>query len=84
MQQINFGRIEDLHIVNGEPLLAPQPRILREIKFGRENGPRPEAAKADFELKAEVVEMFAHMKTLGNGVVARLEIQHGLPFRMTF
>ena len=83
MQRLNFGRIEELHILHGEPLLDPPPRIFHEIKFGRENGTRPEAAKADFELKAEVTDLFAHLEKVGDGVIARLEIQHGLPFRMT-
>jgi len=84
MQQINFGRIEDLHVVDGEPAFAPPPRVIREVKFGGDNRPRPEAAKADFALKAEVIDLFAQLEEVGNGVITRLEIQRGLPFRMTF
>ncbi len=84
MQRINFGRVEDLHVRNGEPVFDPPPRVIREVKFGRENRPRPEAAKADFSLKAEVVDLFAHLEEVGNGVITRLDIQHGLPFRMAF
>ena len=82
MQQINFGRIEVLVIRGGQPVLAPSPRIVREIKFGGENGPRPEAAIADFALKAQVVELFRYFDELGDGVVEFIEIKHGLPFRM--
>jgi len=84
MQRINFGRVEDLHVRNGEPVFDPPPRVIREVKFGGENRPRPEAAKADFALKAEVVDLFSKLAMLGNGVIAQLEIQHGLPFRMTY
>ena len=42
MQSINFGRIEDLIVVGGDPVLDPLPRMVQEIKFGGENGPRPE------------------------------------------
>jgi len=83
MQRINYGRIKDLHVLNGEPLFDPPPRITREIKFGGENSPRPESAKSDFELKQSVKELFLHLEQFGDGVITRIEIQRGLPFRMT-
>jgi len=82
MQWLNFGHIDGLHFLNGDPLFEPPPRIIREFKFVRENGSRPEAAKADFALKAEVIDLFAQLEALGNGVVTRLEVKHGIPFRM--
>jgi hypothetical protein len=82
MQRLNFGRIENLPVRNGEPVFDPPPRVIREVKFGGENRPRPETAKPDFCLKAEVVDLFEHLKEVGDGVITRLEIQRGLPFRM--
>ena len=82
MQRINFGRIFDLEVRDGQPVIDPPPRVVREIKFGGENGPRPEAARVDFTLKAEVRDLFAQLEALGDGVVGVLEIKHGLPFRM--
>lgn len=82
MQQINFGRIQSLEIIDGQPVLSPRPHIIREIKFGAENGPRPELRSRDFLLKAQVVELFACFDELQNGVVDVLEVKHGLPFRM--
>ena len=83
MQRINYGRIEGLSVRRGEPVLDPPPRIVREIKFGGENGPRPEVVKADFTLKAPVRELVAQLEALGDGVIPCIEIQRGLPFRMT-
>jgi hypothetical protein len=82
MQDLNFGRIERLEILDGQPVFDPPPRVVREIKFGARNGPRPEAALRDFVLKAQLVEFFACLDTLGDGVIERLEVQHGLPFRV--
>ncbi|GIW90485.1 MAG: hypothetical protein KatS3mg109_0917 [Pirellulaceae bacterium] len=82
MQTINFGRIECLAIHNGEPVLEPPPRVIREIKFGGENGPRPELEAHDFLLKTQVVELFEHFDRLGTGMVDVIEVKHGLPFRM--
>lgn len=82
MQRINFGRIENLAIAGGQPVLAPPPRIVREIKLGGENGPRPEAAIDDFALKSQVVELFRTLDDRRDGVIDVLEIKHGLPFRL--
>ncbi len=82
MQRVNFGRIEQLVIADGEPVFDPPPRIIREIKFSAENGPRPEVAIEDFALKAQVLELFGSFDQLRDGVIEILEIKHGLPFRM--
>src|SRR5687767_11562343 len=48
MQRLNFGRIEGLVIKDGDPVLDPLPRVIRELKFGGDNLPRPEARVDDF------------------------------------
>lgn len=83
MQELNFGQVRDLVVRDGEPVFDPPPRVVREVKFGGENGPRPEAAKADFALKVQVRELFAQLEALGDGLVECIEVKHGLPFKMT-
>lgn len=82
MQSINFGQVLGLIVRHGEPILDPLPRILREHKFGSENGPRPELASRDFHLKSQVVELFGYLDQARNCTIEALEIKHGLPFRM--
>jgi len=82
MQRINFGRIEGLGVRGGEPVFDPPPRVVRTVKMGGDNGPRPQARSADFHLKREVVEFFEHLGRLGNGVVGCIEVRYGLPFSM--
>ena len=82
MQEINFGRIEELHVRGGEPVFEPSPRVIRKIKIGGENGPRHEDGKRDFVLKDKVKEFFDHLTGLGNGTISRIEVQAGLPFSM--
>jgi hypothetical protein len=82
MQAINFGRIEDITVREGNPVFGPSPRVVREIKIGGENGPRPEYAAGNFLLKDQVVELFQHLDRLCNGTVQVLEVKHGLPFRL--
>jgi hypothetical protein len=80
MQRVNFGRIENLIVRNGEPVLTPAPRIIREHKFAGENGPRPELGTGDFRLKAQLTDLFNLLDKIGNGTIAVLTIKHGLPF----
>jgi hypothetical protein len=82
MQRVNFGRIEGLVVRNGEPVFDPGPRIIREIKLGGENSPRPELDRVDFGLKPQVIELFQHLNELGNGAIECLDVKHGLPFRL--
>ena len=43
MQEINFGRIEEIEVRDGEPVFDPFPQVIRVIKFCGENGPRQKA-----------------------------------------
>jgi hypothetical protein len=77
--QMSYGRIENLQVCDGEPLFHPSPRVVREIKIGADGRPRPELDQADFLLRAPVAELFAYFDELGNGRIALLRIQAGLP-----
>ena len=80
LQRLNFGRVEGLEIWGGEPVLDPMPRVTREHKFAGENGPRPEAARADCKLKNQVADLMALLDAVGDGTIAVLSVKHGLPF----
>jgi hypothetical protein len=82
MQSVNFGRLEHVRVADGEPRLPSLTHVIREVKFGGENGIRPESQCSDFTLKGPVVEMLQYFDRLGNCHIDVLEIKHGLPFRM--
>ena len=82
MQEINFGRIERLGIKDGEPVFDPPPKIVREVKFGGDNGPRPEKTNPDFAIKSQVTDLFRQFDGISSGQIDLIEIKHGLPFRM--
>lgn len=82
MQALNFGRIERLPVRAGEPVLDPLPTIVREVKFGGQNGARDEWALGDFALKAQVVELFRELDRLHDGLIDVLTVKYGLPFNM--
>ena len=82
MQRLDFGTIEGFIVRDGLPVLKPRPRVVRDVKFGAGNGCRSEAGLTDFALKSNVQELMDTFASLGNATVRRLEIKHGLPFRM--
>ncbi len=82
MQKIDFGAIEGLVVRDGLPVLKPRPRIVRDVKVGAGSGSRSVAGLTDFALKSSVQDLMTTLALLGNGSVRRLEIKHGLPFRM--
>lgn len=82
MQQMDFGHIDGLVILDGDPVFDPMPRIVRDIKLGGEDGPRPKSNHADFLLKSQVIELFDHLTEIRNGSIESIEVKHGLPFRL--
>lgn len=81
-QTINFGRIEELEVRKGEPQFSPAPRIFVEVKLDSEDGPRPESRLSDFALRRPVDRFFEQISRLENGTIERIDVRHGLPFRM--
>jgi hypothetical protein len=82
MQRLHFGQILGLRIRNGQPDFAVPPRLVRDRKLGSEPTPRPISAPEDFLLKEQVVELFAYLEEIGDGVIDLIEVKHGLPFRL--
>jgi hypothetical protein len=80
MQRLNFGRIQNLVVRDGQPLFDPAPKVIQKVKIGGENGPRPELSCEDFLLKKQTVELLEAISDLGEGTVLTIDVKHGLPF----
>lgn len=81
LQRLNFGHIHNLCVVRREPVLDPLPVVIRELKFGGDNRPRPELQRGNFLLKLQLVDLFELFDRLGQGTIELLEFKNGLPFR---
>jgi hypothetical protein len=81
MQEIDFGWME-LSKRKGEPASDPSHRIVKQIKLGSENGPRPERERRDFVLKKQVKLFFAEFDRLEEGATMIVLVKHGLPFML--
>ena len=81
-QAMNFGRIEELEIRDGEPQFSPAPRVFVELKLDVDDGPRRESRLDHFPLRSQVERFFTQTSRLAEGTVEMIEVRHGLPFRM--
>jgi hypothetical protein len=82
MQRIKFGKIEGLIIHNGDPVLEPAPKVIREIKLGSKEDRKSVPIENGLLEKPQVIELLGRLSHLGSGTIQSLEIQHGLPFRI--
>lgn len=82
MQRIKFGKIEGLIIHNGDPVLEPAPKVIREIKLGSKEDRKSVPIENGLLEKPQVIELLGCLSHLGSGTIQSLEIQHGLPFRI--
>lgn len=82
MQEMYFGRIEGLAVRNGEPVFAPEPVVIRQIRLGGENAAPDRFRKTDYDLKSQAEDLFTRLRQIGDGVLVSLDVRHGLPFQM--
>jgi hypothetical protein len=76
MQEIGFGKICDLPVEGGEPVLK-RANVLKRRKLNKcKLAP---VCSGDFILKSEHIEFFKTLDEICDGVIACLDIQNGLP-----
>jgi len=78
-QHINFGSVT-FHVRGGEPDLGRPHHVTRTLKLaGGVNGPRPEVANDDFELRREHIALLVQLETFPDGTCVKVKLAHGLP-----
>ncbi len=82
MTRLGFGRFEFLRIDRGELVLNPWPPAVRDVKFGCQDPGAAKTVPSEFELKPQVAELFAYVRTVHSGEIRSLEVKSGLPFSM--
>jgi hypothetical protein len=80
MSEHQFGRIEDLQVLGGQPVPDQHLRIVRTARLGHTGGGLNAPVMDDPELRKEVRDLFDEIDQLHDGFIDRLEFRHGLPF----
>ena len=75
-----FGRIENMPVRGGQPILDRDVKVVRVARLGNESDGTKSVAINEFELKKQVRDLFEKLERLHNGIVIRLEFRRGLPF----
>jgi hypothetical protein len=78
MRELQFGRLENLLLRNGEPYFDPPPVVIRVSRIGA-GAAEPTPELADWTLTAPVVDLLDEFARIRDGLVNRLEFRHGLP-----
>jgi hypothetical protein len=82
MRELQFGRIENMSIRAGQPVLDHDLKVVRVACLsGESSGTKPPAGD-EFELKRVVCDLFDELARLGHGTVVKLEFKRGLPCRL--
>jgi hypothetical protein len=82
MQELGFGRIEQLNVRKGQPDFGRPPRLVQEIRLGGEPECGSGSTNDAFELKNAVLALLHHLERIGDGMVEVIEVRYGLPARL--
>jgi hypothetical protein len=76
---VQFGRIERLHIRNGEAAFDPLPTVVRTVKLAASDGGGSATSPEEMLAKPQVAALFDELAALTDGCILRLEVRDGLP-----
>ena len=79
MHDLGFGRVEDLTVRDGKPVLNPPPRVIAMLTMRAQTRGRHEADLTDFSLKQSVVLLLVLIRQIRNGKILLIHVRHGLP-----
>ncbi|MCE5314045.1 MAG: hypothetical protein ABFD49_07220 [Armatimonadota bacterium] len=82
MKELRYGKIEGLAICDGEPVIEPTTKVLRDVKLFSDPEKTLIIPDRDYRDKVQVTEMLRQFHRLHYGIVETLEVHNGLPFRM--
>jgi hypothetical protein len=81
IRRTNFGWLENLVVRDGEPVLKPLPKTIREVKFQGEDAPAASYSEWDRSLPEPFVRLFRYFDQVQNVTIERLLLKYSLPFK---
>lgn len=80
MSELQFGRFESIRIEEGEVRLDPWPVAIQDVKFANADSVQRPSERCD--LKLQIVELLAYIRSVKAGDIRTLRVRHRLPFSM--
>jgi hypothetical protein len=82
LQRVVNGSLENCEIAQGQIRLDPWPVTIRDVRFGPGSPRMVTASSADFDLKAQLIELIRCIRSVESGLIRSLRIRGGLPAGM--
>ena len=83
LQELQYAVINDLQVVDHEPLFATCTKIARRIAMGSKNR-QAKSYPEDFKIKQELLDFFAILDQLEDGFIPKITAIKGLPRQVVF
>ncbi|MDD5698395.1 MAG: hypothetical protein PHH77_07235 [Victivallaceae bacterium] len=80
MRQVGYGRINNLMVEKGDPVISPESSIERDLKLDAEDI-RIKTAD-DSPLKKKTIKCFDQLGKIKDGFIRKIEIRGGLPIQI--
>ncbi len=80
MKKVGYGRINNLAVEKGEPVISPDSSIERDLKLDADDT-RIKSTE-DFQLKKKVIKFFEQLMEIKDGFIRKIEIRGGLPVQI--
>ena len=84
LREVDFGRLEDLLVRTGEPVLSPSPRVVRTVRFGASEDEGATPSLEELAQRPAVRKLMRLLSRMKNGCIARLENRNAQPAFMEF
>jgi len=82
MRDWQYGRIENMRVERGEPVLGSGARLVRIARLDGGRQRFDTAGEEQCQLKQEIHNLFEELTRLQDCLVLRLEFRNGLPMRL--
>lgn len=76
---LQYGRIERLHVRDGELVLDPMPKVIRTVKFSDPTTKRSASTLAEVLSKPQTQAFIREISRMMSGCIQRLEVRDGQP-----
>jgi len=82
IEKLEFGCIDELHLLNGEPQFTPRPRLKRVFNLAANDGSSAKRRGREYRLRT-LRALFDRLNSIRGAVVVSILVQHGVPVRLT-
>jgi hypothetical protein len=81
LRELSFGWVEGLQVRDGEPVVSPAPKRVREVKLQGESVRLLTDAELEMPLREPELELLKYFDQVQNVTIERLLVKYSMPFK---